>query len=91
MVRALMGDLPCYGPFVPDILWYSNRFCPVPNWITAYLDSTPPTAAGNQWPSARARSDLLGAFSAGLSQDEFRLALRSFEALCARERLYRRQ
>ena len=88
LTRALMTEFPSYGPSVPDILWYATRFCPVQGWITEFFETTSNSA--HAWPSARARNELLGILSTDLSQDEFRLSLRSFEAVCARERRFRR-
>lgn len=86
LVRALSGDLPCYGPNIPDILWYAMRLGPVHGWISSFWSS----AAGQAVPSERVRRDLLATFHATLSQDEFRLALRSYESVCAQERRFRR-
>jgi transportin-3 len=83
LVRALMGDLPCYSSHVPDMLWYGGRLCPVHAWLSAVLEPAP-------WPSASARKEFLAAFTTGLGKDEFRIAVRSFETACARERRFRK-
>jgi hypothetical protein len=83
LLRALMGDLPCYSSHVPDMLWYGGRLCPVHVWLSAVLEPAP-------WPSASARKEFLAAFTTGLGKDEFRIAVRSFETVCARERRFRK-
>jgi transportin-3 len=88
LVRALSGDLPCYSPSVPDILWYASRLGPVQTWISAYWSNN--SSGAIAMPSERVRSDLLATFNSNLSHDEFRLALRSYEDVCLRERRFRR-
>lgn len=73
LVHALMGDYPCYAPYVPDILWYIARFCPAHEWLQSVFDQSGATG-NNMWPSERTRNDFMAAFGPELSQDQFRLS-----------------